>query len=66
MGQNLPDRRAWDCQLRTDAIDAAHPNYGHILDTPKPGWSGADLLGPLGDTCARNSATTSAKLLLAV
>jgi len=30
-------------------IDPAHPLYGHILDTPKPGWSGADLLGPLAE-----------------
>jgi fructokinase len=29
------------------AIDPAHPLYGHLLDTPKKGWSGADLLGPL-------------------
>jgi fructokinase len=30
------------------AIDPAHLLYGHLLDTPKKGWSGADLLGPLG------------------
>ena len=29
-------------------IDPAHPRFGHLLDTPKKGWSGADLLGPLG------------------
>jgi fructokinase len=28
-------------------IDPAHPRFGHLLDTPKKGWSGADLLGPL-------------------
>jgi fructokinase len=28
--------------LRTDS-----PAYGRILSTPKPGWSGTDLLGPL-------------------
>lgn len=28
--------------------DPDSPSYGHILGTPKPGWSGADLLGLLG------------------
>ena len=31
------------------AIDPADPHYGHLLDTPKKGWSGADLLGPLSE-----------------
>lgn len=30
-------------ELRTD-----HPDYGHITTTPKPGWQGADLAGPVG------------------
>ena len=25
----------------------ASPNYGHILPTPKPGWTNADVIGPL-------------------
>ncbi len=29
-------------ELRPD-----HSRYGHILATPKPGWSGVDVLGPL-------------------
>jgi fructokinase len=32
------------------AIDPGQALYGHLLDTPKKGWSGADLLGPLGET----------------
>ncbi len=29
-------------ELRPD-----HPAYGHVTTTPKPGWAGADLVGPL-------------------
>ncbi|HHC09393.1 MAG TPA: ROK family protein, partial [Actinobacteria bacterium] len=29
-------------ELRRD-----HPRYGTLLETPKPGWRGVDLLGPL-------------------
>lgn len=28
-------------------LDPASPNYGHILQTPKPGWAMTDVLGPL-------------------
>lgn len=28
-------------------LDPASPRYGHLLKTPKPGWEGADLLGPI-------------------
>lgn len=28
-------------------LDPESPTYGHLTTTPKPGWAGADLLGPL-------------------
>jgi fructokinase len=28
-------------------LDRSSPNWGHILKTPKPGWTDADLLAPL-------------------
>jgi fructokinase len=28
-------------------LDPASANFGHIVNTPKPGWSGADVLGVL-------------------
>lgn len=28
-------------------IDVRSPGYGHILDTPKPGWAGTDIVGTL-------------------
>ena len=31
-------------ELRRD-----HPRYGFVTTTPKPGWSGTDLVGPLRD-----------------
>ena len=30
-------------------VDPTSPRYGHILDTPKLRWSGADVAGTLGD-----------------
>lgn len=29
------------------AINPSHPRYGHMLDTPKPGWSGGAILAPV-------------------
>lgn len=29
------------------AVDPSHPRYGHILSTPKRGWSDCDVLGPI-------------------
>ncbi len=28
-------------------LRASHPSYGRILHTPKPGWTGVDVIGPL-------------------
>jgi fructokinase len=49
-------RRAIASGTRLDAIGIGsfgplelrrgHPHYGRILTTPKPGWSGVDVLGP--------------------
>lgn len=33
-------------------LDRISPQWGCILDTPKPGWSGTNLTGPFGDTFA--------------
>ena len=30
-------------------VDPASPTFGHITSTPKPGWSDADVVGPLAD-----------------
>jgi fructokinase len=30
-------------------LDRASPTWGHITRTPKPHWSGADLVGPFAD-----------------
>jgi len=28
-------------------VNPASPNFGHILDTPKESWTGADIVGPI-------------------
>ena len=33
-------------------LDRAAPNWGHITDTPKPGWAQTDIAGPLGHALA--------------
>lgn len=39
--------------------DPDSPTYGHILQTPKPGWTGADLLGLLSARIAVPMAMTT-------
>lgn len=34
-------------------LDPSSPDWGHILKTPKPGWSGADLVGELQQRLGR-------------
>ena len=29
-------------------LDPTSPTYGHVISSPKPGWSGADVVGTLG------------------
>lgn len=31
-------------------LDRLSPGWGHVTDTPKPGWSGIDLAGPFAQT----------------
>ncbi|WP_370177640.1 ROK family protein [Alteriqipengyuania sp.] len=33
-------------------LDRASPRWGHITDTPKPGWAQTDVVGPLGRALA--------------
>ena len=37
-------------------LDPRSPTYGHITSTPKPGWAGADVLGPLQSAAAAPAA----------
>ncbi len=30
-------------------LDPTSPTYGHVISSPKPGWSGADVVGTLGE-----------------
>lgn len=48
------------------ALRPGGPRYGHVLATPKPGWEGADVLGPLAAAlpgpCAIHTDVTAAAL----
>jgi fructokinase len=45
--ETLPIRAVGVASFGPLDLDAASPRYGHMLATPKPGWSGVDVLGAL-------------------